>query len=162
MSKQEFEKNILCIGAGYVGGPTMAVIALKCPRYRVTLVDINADRIAAWQTDDLPIYEPGLLDVVAGARGRNLFFSTDVDGEIAKADIIFVSVNTPTKTFGVGAGKAADLQYWEKTARNIVKNSESDKIIIEKSTLPVRTARAMERILNANDKGIHFEVLSNP
>lgn len=162
MAQQQFTKNILCIGAGYVGGPTMAVIAQKCPDYRVTLVDINAERIAAWQSDALPIYEPGLLDVVKSARGRNLFFSTDVDSEISQADIIFVSVNTPTKTFGVGAGKAADLQYWEKTARNIVKNSESDKIIIEKSTLPVRTARAMERILSGNDKGIHFEVLSNP
>lgn len=162
MDEKRFIKKILCIGAGYVGGPTMAVIALKCPQYKVTLVDINAERIAAWQSDLLPIYEPGLLEVVKLSRGKNLFFSTDVDTHIKEADIIFVSVNTPTKTFGVGAGKAADLQYWEKTARNIVKNSESDKIIIEKSTLPVRTARAMERILNANDKGIHFEVLSNP
>jgi len=140
----------------------MAVIAAKCPQYKVTLVDINEKRIADWQTDTLPIYEPGLLEVVQQARGRNLFFSTDVDSHIQEADIIFVSVNTPTKTFGVGAGKAADLQYWEKTARNIVTQSQSDKIIVEKSTLPVRTARAMERILNANEKGIHFEVLSNP
>jgi UDPglucose 6-dehydrogenase len=162
MEEKQFVKKILCIGAGYVGGPTMAVIALKCPQYKVTLVDINAERIAAWQSDELPIYEPGLLEVVKESRGKNLFFSTDVDSHIQEAEIIFVSVNTPTKTFGVGAGKAADLQYWEKTARNIVKNSASDKIIIEKSTLPVRTARAMERILNANDKGIHFEVLSNP
>ncbi len=154
--------NILCIGAGYVGGPTMAAIALKCPEHTVTLVDINAERIAAWQTDTLPIYEPGLLEVVKQARGRNLFFSTDIDSCIRAADIIFVSVNTPTKTFGKGEGKAADLQYWEKTARNIVAASTSGKIIVEKSTLPVRTAEAMERILNANDKGIHFEVLSNP
>jgi UDPglucose 6-dehydrogenase len=162
MTSQPFTKNIICIGAGYVGGPTMAVIAAKCPDYKVTVVDINAEKIAAWDTDTLPIYEPGLLDIVKTSRGRNLFFSTDVDAAIRSADIIFVSVNTPTKTFGEGAGKAADLQYWEKTARNIVKNSGSDKIIVEKSTLPVRTADAMERILNANDKGIHFEVASNP
>jgi UDPglucose 6-dehydrogenase len=155
-------RSILCIGAGYVGGPTMAAIAAKCPQYKVTVVDINPDRIAAWNSDHLPIYEPGLLDVVKKARGRNLFFSTEIDRGIEEAEVIFVSVNTPTKTFGAGAGKAADLQYWEKTARNIVKVSSSDKIIVEKSTLPVRTARAMERILNANDKGIHFEVLSNP
>jgi UDPglucose 6-dehydrogenase len=157
-----FTKHILCIGAGYVGGPTMAMIAAKCPDYEVTVVDINEARIAQWQTDELPIYEPGLLDVVKVARGRNLFFSTDVAAGIAKADIIFVSVNTPTKTFGEGAGKAADLQYWEKTARQIVQASQHNKIVVEKSTLPVRTARAMERILNANDKGIHFEVISNP
>lgn len=157
-----FKRSILCIGAGYVGGPTMAAIAAKCPQYKVTVVDINAERIAAWNSDALPIYEPGLLEVVKVARGRNLFFSTDIDEGIRKAEVIFVSVNTPTKTFGAGAGKAADLQYWEKTARNIVKVAQSDKIIVEKSTLPVRTARAMERILNANEKGIHFEVLSNP
>ncbi|MFW6221524.1 MAG: UDP-glucose 6-dehydrogenase [Fibrobacterota bacterium] len=162
MAELQFQKKILCIGAGYVGGPTMAMIAAKCPQYKVTVVDINEKRIEAWKSDNLPIYEPGLLDVVKQARDRNLFFSTDVEGGIAESDIIFVSVNTPTKTFGEGAGKAADLQYWEKTARNIVKNSESDKIIVEKSTLPVRTARAMERILSANEKGIHFEVVSNP
>ena len=162
MTGKKFKKHIICIGAGYVGGPTMAVIAAKCPQYRVTVVDINADRIAAWETDNLPIYEPGLLDVVKKARGKNMFFSTDIDAAIREADIVFVSVNTPTKTSGEGAGKAADLQYWEKTARNIVKVSNSDKIIVEKSTLPVRTAHAMERILNANKKGIHFEVASNP
>jgi UDPglucose 6-dehydrogenase len=140
----------------------MAVIAAKCPQYKVTVVDINAARIDAWNSDKLPIYEPGLLDVVKQARGRNLFFSTDVDEAIREAEIIFVSVNTPTKSFGEGAGKAADLQYWELTARNIVRVSQSDKIIIEKSTLPVRTAEAMSRILNANEKGIRFEVLSNP
>lgn len=161
-SESGFKKNVICIGAGYVGGPTMAMIAAKCPQYKVTVVDINASRIAAWNSESLPIYEPGLYEVVKTARGRNLFFSTDVTSAIKEADIIFVSVNTPTKTFGEGCGKAADLQYWEKTARDIVKASESDKIIIEKSTLPVRTANAMERILNANDKGIHFEVISNP
>ncbi len=157
-----FQKNILCIGAGYVGGPTMAVIAAQCPQYKVTIVDINADRINAWQSDNLPIYEPGLLDVVKKARGRNLFFSTEIEGHIKDADIIFVSVNTPTKTFGEGAGKSADLQYWEKTARAILKASDSDKIIVEKSTLPVRTAAALERILHPNDKGIHFDIISNP
>ena len=162
MQQKKFKKRIGCIGAGYVGGPTMAVIAAQCPEYLVTVVDINKQRIAAWQTDDLPIYEPGLLGVVKKARGKNLVFSTDVDAAIRDADILFVSVNTPTKTFGEGAGKAADLQYWEETARNIIKASNSDKIIVEKSTLPVRTADAMDRILNANEKGIHFEVLSNP
>lgn len=154
--------KILCIGAGYVGGPTMTVIADKCPHLQVTVVDINHERIAAWNSETLPIFEPGLDEVVKRARGRNLFFSTDVVSAIREADIIFVSVNTPTKTFGQGAGKASDLQYWEKTARQILAVSESNKIIIEKSTLPVRTAAAMERILNSNDKGLHFEVLSNP
>jgi len=158
-----FKKNILCIGAGYVGGPTMTMIARKCPSYKVTVVDINKARIDAWNSDTIPIYEPGLDEVVREARGKNLFFSTDVDQGIRDADIIFVSVNTPTKTFGQGAGRAADLQYWEKTARQILANSDSSKIIIEKSTLPVRTAEAMERILNTNNpKGIQFEVLSNP
>jgi UDPglucose 6-dehydrogenase len=160
--KKPFDKNILCIGAGYVGGPTMAIIAHKCPRYRVTIVDINPDRIAQWNSDHLPIYEPGLDEIVLAARGRNLFFSTDIEKGIREADIIFVSVNTPTKTFGVGAGMAADLQYWEKTARQILENATSDKIIVEKSTLPVRTARAMERILCSAQNGVRFEVLSNP
>jgi UDPglucose 6-dehydrogenase len=160
--EQGFTKNILCIGAGYVGGPTMAMIAAKCPQYKVTVVDINEEKIKAWQTDSLPIYEPGLLQVVKTARGRNLFFSTAIDPSIKEADIIFVSVNTPTKTFGEGAGKSADLQYWEKTARDILRASESDKIIVEKSTLPVRTAAAMDRILNSNNKGIFFDVVSNP
>jgi len=154
--------NILCIGAGYVGGPTMAVIAKNCPQHRVVVVDINAAKIAAWQSDHLPIYEPGLNEVVLQARGRNLFFSTEIDRHIAEADIIFVSVNTPTKTFGEGAGRAADLQYWEKTARQILENSSSSKIVVEKSTLPVRTAEAMERILNSNGQGIHFDIVSNP
>jgi len=158
----KFKRNILCIGAGYVGGPTMAVIAAKCPEYKVTVVDVNADRIQAWNTDALPIFEPGLLDVVRSARGRNLFFATDIAAGIRAADIIFVSVNTPTKTFGHGAGMASDLQYWEKTAHEIVDHSDRSKIIVEKSTLPVRTAEAMERILQENKKGIHFEVVSNP
>ena len=154
--------NILCIGAGYVGGPTMAVIAKHCPQHRVVVVDINAEKIAAWNSDQIPIYEPGLKEIVLSIRGRNLFFSTEIERNIAEAEIIFVSVNTPTKTFGQGAGKAADLQYWEKTARQIVEVSTSSKIVVEKSTLPVRTAEAMERILNSNDKGLVFDVLSNP
>lgn len=154
--------HILCIGAGYVGGPTMAVIAQKCPQHRVVVVDVNEARINAWQSDHLPIYEPGLEEVVRTARDKNLFFSTDVDRHIAEADIIFVSVNTPTKTFGQGAGKAADLQYWEKTARQILRNSTTSKIVVEKSTLPVRTAEAMERILNSNSNNIRFDVVSNP
>lgn len=159
----QFEKRILCIGAGYVGGPTMAVIAAKCPQYKITLVDINPQRIAQWNSDRLPIYEPGLDETVKSSRGRNLFFSTDIESGIREADIIFVSVNTPTKTFGVGAGMAADLQYWEKTARQILESAESSKIIVEKSTLPVKTSLSMERILNANSaEGINFEVLSNP
>ena len=156
------KKNILCIGAGYVGGPTMAMIAAKCPDYRVTVVDINTQRIAAWNSANLPIYEPGLDELVRTARGRNLFFSTDIEGGIRDNDIIFVSVNTPTKTFGAGAGMAADLQYWEKTARQILENSISNKVVIEKSTLPVKTALAMERILNSQPNGISFDVLSNP
>jgi UDPglucose 6-dehydrogenase len=156
------QPNVLCIGAGYVGGPTMAVIADKCPHVKVTVVDINAARIQAWNSDHLPIYEPGLDAVVRRARGRNLFFSTAIEQGIAEADIIFVSVNTPTKTFGEGAGRAADLQYWEKTARQILQHSSDNKIVVEKSTLPVRTAQAMDRILNSNGRGLRFEVVSNP
>lgn len=155
-------KKILCIGAGYVGGPTMAVIAKHCPELEIVCVDISEDRIRAWQSDDLPIYEPGLLEVVRQVRGKNLFFSTDIVGNIPDADLIFVSVNTPTKTFGQGAGRAADLQYWEKTARQILQYSRSDTIVVEKSTLPVRTAEAMHRILDSRSSGPKFEVLSNP
>jgi UDPglucose 6-dehydrogenase len=157
-----FKKNILCIGAGYVGGPTMAMIAVKCPQYKVTVVDINEKRINEWNSNSLPIFEPGLDELVKITRGRNLFFSTEIEKGIREADIIFVSVNTPTKNFGQGAGMAADLQYWEKTARQIFANSDRDKIIVEKSTLPVRTAMAMERILNGGAGNAKFEVLSNP
>src|SRR5919109_2306112 len=154
--------NILCIGAGYVGGSTMAVVAKHCPQHRIVVVDTNEDRIAAWRSDHLPIYEPGLDELVRCTRNRNLFFSTEINRHIAEAEIIFVSVNTPIKSFGQGAGKAADLQFWEKTARQILENSTSPKIVVEKSTLPVRTAEAMERILNSNSNGLHFDVLSNP
>jgi UDPglucose 6-dehydrogenase len=157
-----FEKHILCIGAGYVGGPTMAMIAFKCPHYKVTVVDINPDRIAEWNSDTLPIYEPGLDEIVKARRGENLFFSTEIEQGIRECGIIFVSVNTPTKTFGAGAGMAADLQYWDKTARQIRAYAASNKIIVEKSTLPVKTAQAMKRILTCEDNGIRFDVLSNP
>lgn len=153
---------ILCIGAGYVGGPTMAVIAAKCPDIKVTVVDINPDRIARWNSETLPIYEPGLDEVVRAARGRNLFFSTEIEAGIHEADIIFVSVNTPTKMFGTGAGMAADLQYWEKTARQIRRCARAPKIIVEKSTLPVKTAQAMKRIFDAGSDPGRFTVLSNP
>jgi len=158
----KINQTVLCIGAGYVGGPTMAIIADKCPDYKIIVADINKQRIKDWTSDELPIYEPGLLEVVKRARGRNLFFTTDINSAIREASIIFVSVNTPTKTFGEGAGKASNLQYWELTARNIVDQAEDDKIIVEKSTLPVRTAEAMSRILCSNTKGLNFEVLSNP
>ena len=154
--------KICCIGAGYVGGPTMAVIALKCPSIEVAVVDISKPRIAAWNSDQLPIYEPGLDAVVKECRGRNLFFSTDVEKHVFEADIVFVSVNTPTKTQGLGAGKAADLTYWESAARMIADVSKSDKIVVEKSTVPVKTAEAIEKILTHNSKGIKFQILSNP
>ena len=157
-----FKKKILCIGAGYVGGPTMAMIAHKCPQYKVVVVDIDKKKIEAWKSSSLPIFEPGLDEIVKKSRGKNLFFSTDIEKGIQEAEIIFVSVNTPTKTFGQGAGRAADLQYWEKTARQILSSSKDSKVVVEKSTLPVRTASAMERILNENSKGMHFEVVSNP
>jgi len=157
-------KNICCIGAGYVGGPTMAVIALKCPHINVTVVDANPDKIKAWNgpLDKLPIYEPGLAEVVGEARGRNLFFSDDIPNNIEKAEMIFMAVNTPTKTEGEGAGMAADLRYVETCARDIAKYSKSDKIVIEKSTLPVRTAEKIKEILEENSTDIHFEILSNP
>ena len=155
--------NILCIGAGYVGGPTMAMIAKNCPEHTVTVVDINQERIERWNSNDLPIFEPGLLEVVQQTRGKNLFFHTDIAGAISEADIIFVSVNTPTKKFGEGAGKAADLQYWEKTSRDILQNSRKPEVIIvEKSTLPVRTAEAMARILESGNSTTRFSVVSNP
>lgn len=158
-------KNICCIGAGYVGGPTMSVIALKCPNIKVTVVDLNEERINAWNNEDLsklPIYEPDLDKVVAEARGRNLFFSTDVDNAIEKAEMIFIAVNTPTKTYGEGKGKAADLKYVELCARQIAKIAKTDKIIVEKSTLPVRTAAVIQTILDSTGNGVQFDVLSNP
>lgn len=158
-------KNICCIGAGYVGGPTMTMIAAKCPHIQVHVVDINKDRIAAWNdpnTDNIPIYEPGLSELVAATRGKNLFFSTQVNEAIQAADMIFISVNTPTKTYGVGKGMAADLKYIELCARQIADVATDDKIIVEKSTLPVRTADALRRILDNTGKGVQFDILSNP
>ncbi|MEI7864164.1 MAG: UDP-glucose 6-dehydrogenase [Chthoniobacterales bacterium] len=154
--------KITCLGAGYVGGPTMAMIAAKCPDIEVTVVDPNAERIAAWNSDTLPIYEPGLDEIVRSARGRNLHFKTDVEGAIRSGDIIFVCVGTPTKTYGIGAGRAADLRYIESAARMIAAVAEGPKIIVEKSTIPVRTAQAMLTILRANSRNGSFQVLSNP
>jgi UDPglucose 6-dehydrogenase len=161
----QFINSLCCIGAGYVGGPTMAVIAKQCPHIRVTVVDINPARIEAWNDpnlQNLPIYEPGLKEVVAEARNRNLFFSTDVAKAIQESQMIFISVNTPTKTYGVGKGKAADLQYVEKCARQIAEIATEDKIVVEKSTLPVRTAQSIQTILQANSRNLNFTVLSNP
>jgi UDPglucose 6-dehydrogenase len=154
--------KICCIGAGYVGGPTMAMIALKAPDIEVRVVDMNAARIAAWESDTLPIYEPGLDEIVKKVRGKNLIFSTDVRGAIAAADIVFVAVNTPTKSYGVGAGRAADLRFIESVARTIAECATTSKIIVEKSTIPVKTAETIKDILAANGKGLSFPVLSNP
>ena len=165
-------QRICCMGAGYVGGPTMAVIADRCPDVQVTVVDLNEQRIAAWNDADLsrlPVYEPGLDAVVARARGRNLHFSTDVDGAIAAADMVFISVNTPTKVKGLGAGQASDLRWVEACARQVAKASNGHTIVVEKSTLPVRTAEAIRTILEAAQDPVEngeeprtFAVLSNP
>ncbi|WP_426483837.1 UDP-glucose 6-dehydrogenase [Flavobacterium sp. 2] len=157
--------KICCIGAGYVGGPTMAVIAQKCPHIQVTVVDLNEQRIKDWNdpdTNNIPIYEPGLSQIVDEARGRNLFFSTDVEKAIDEAQVIFISVNTPTKTYGKGKGMAADLKYIELCARQIAKVAKENKIVVEKSTLPVRTAEAIKSILDNTGNGVQFQILSNP
>ena len=157
--------NICCIGAGYVGGPTMAVIAQKCPHIKVTVVDLNTDRIEKWNDQDvnnIPIYEPGLAEIVKECRGKNLFFSTEVDKAIDEAQLIFISVNTPTKTYGSGKGMAADLKYIELCARQIARVAKDDKIVVEKSTLPVRTAEAIKNILDHTGNGVQFQILSNP
>ena len=157
--------NICCIGAGYVGGPTMAVIANKCPHIKVTVVDLNETRIDRWNdinVDNIPVYEPGLGALVAQSRGKNLFFSTEVDKAIDEAQMIFISVNTPTKTYGTGKGMAADLKHIELCARQIARVAKSDKIVVEKSTLPVRTAEAIKSILDNTGNGVQFQILSNP
>lgn len=154
--------HILCIGGGYVGGPTMAVIASKCPEYLVTVADRDPEKIKAWNSDTLPIYEPGLDELVKARRGKNLFYSMDMEKEIRKADIIFVSVNTPSKATGIGAGKAPDLRNVEQTARIISECADTGKIVVEKSTVPVRTAQAIRRILEQNPKGLEFSIISNP
>jgi len=155
--------KICCLGAGYVGGPTMAMIAHKCPHITVTVADINESRIAAWNSDELPVFEPGLDEIVKSSRGENLFFTTDKVTAIREADIIFVSVGTPTKTYGVDAGRAADLKYVELCARDIAEHSDRSKIVVEKSTIPVRTAESLKAVLSANsNEDIGFQVLSNP
>jgi len=159
---EKYDLKICCMGAGYVGGPTMAVIAAKCPKVRVCVVDLNQKQIDAWNSETLPIYEPGLREVVDSCINKNLFFSTDIDGEINKADVVFISVNTPTKTKGIGAGRAANIKNCELCARQIARAATSDKIVVEKSTVPVRTADAIRRVLKCNEKGLKFQVLSNP
>ncbi len=165
-------RKICCIGAGYVGGPTMSVIADKCPHLEVKVVDINKERIAAWNDTDLnklPIFEPGLDQIISRTRGRNLFFGSEMERSIADADIIFISVNTPTKTKGLGAGQASDLSWVEASARQVAKYAVGHTIVIEKSTLPVRTAQAIKEILKASNRESKedevlktFSVLSNP
>ena len=162
-------KNICCIGAGYVGGPTMTVIADKCPQIEVNVVDINKDRINAWNdpnTEEIPIFEPGLSEIVKRCRGVNLHFSTNIKKQIAAADMIFISVNTPTKTKGTGAGKASDLKWVEVCARQVASYSVGHTIVVEKSTLPVRTAEVIKSILQSSLKSENnsktFDVLSNP
>lgn len=151
-------KKICCIGAGYVGGPTCCVIASKCPDIQVTVVDISASRIAAWESDSLPIYEPGLSDILLKVRGKNLHFSTDVERGIVEADLIFISVNTPTKRFGVGKGRAPDLKFLESAARKIAEVAKAPKIVVEKSTVPVKAAENITKILKHNGRGISFQV----
>ncbi|BET00480.1 UDP-glucose 6-dehydrogenase [Nesidiocoris tenuis] len=156
-------RKICCIGAGYVGGPTCSVIALKCPEIQVTVIDKSAVRIAQWNSDSLPIYEPGLDEVVRKCRGKNLFFSTDIETNIKEADIIFICVNTPTKNFGNGKGRAADLKYVEGAARMIADVAVGHKIVVEKSTVPVRAAESISNILQANlRESVSYQILSNP
>ena len=154
--------KICCIGAGYVGGPTMAMIAHKCADAEVTVVDLNAERIAAWNSGDLPVYEPGLEEIVAQNRNKNLFFSTEVDEKVREADIIFISVNTPTKDYGSGSGQAADLRFVESCARGIARAGGGNKIVVEKSTVPVRTAQMVKEILDSANNGHSYQVISNP
>lgn len=161
-SETKFDYQICCIGAGYVGGPTMAVLAYNCPNIKVTVADISQRQVDRWNSASLPIYEPGLEEIILATRGKNLFFTTDRDQAVKDAEMIFVSVNTPTKMHGLGAGRAANLKNWELAARHISQVAESPKIVIEKSTLPVKTAQSMKDVLDSNERGIKFEVLSNP
>ena len=173
MKKNKFKVNtICCIGAGYVGGPTMAVIASKCPNIKIKVVDLNEERIARWNSDDLrdlPVFEPGLDKIVSECRDKNLFFLTDVNNSIKEADMIFLSVNTPTKAKGIGAGQASDLKWIEASARQVAEFAEGKTIVVEKSTLPVRTAETIKQILSSSRKNKNvekhnqdFSVLSNP
>ncbi|CEF67103.1 UDP-glucose 6-dehydrogenase [Strongyloides ratti] len=158
-------ENVACVGAGYVGGPTCAMIAYKCDYIKVTVMDINEEKINQWNSDDLPIYEPGLDQIVKERRGKNLFFSTDVKGTIENADLIFISVNTPTKHYGRGKGMAPDLKYVESVARMIAKYGKGSTIVVEKSTVPVRAAQSIGIILKEAQKKnpeLKFQVLSNP
>eukprot|EP01056_Protomagalhaensia_sp_Gyna25_P000580 Protomagalhaensia_sp_Gyna_25__579@NODE_1272_length_1993_cov_18_280450_g1014_i0_p1_GENE_NODE_1272_length_1993_cov_18_280450_g1014_i0NODE_1272_length_1993_cov_18_280450_g1014_i0_p1_ORF_typecomplete_len524_score100_75UDPG_MGDP_dh_N/PF03721_14/1_2e58UDPG_MGDP_dh_N/PF03721_14/3e02UDPG_MGDP_dh_C/PF03720_15/2e03UDPG_MGDP_dh_C/PF03720_15/1_3e31UDPG_MGDP_dh/PF00984_19/8_8e32NAD_binding_2/PF03446_15/0_0013NAD_binding_2/PF03446_15/17NAD_Gly3P_dh_N/PF01210_23/0_046NAD_Gly3P_dh_N/PF01210_23/1e033HCDH_N/PF027 len=156
-------KRIACIGAGYVGTPTSAVVAKMCPNVQVTVLDISVERIKGFNEGPIPIHEPGLEALILESRGKNLFFSTDLAKHISEADLIFVSVNTPTKQSGIGAGAASDLSSWEAAGRSIAEYSHGPKIVVEKSTVPVKTAGALAKVLAANRKpGAHFEVLSNP
>ena len=166
-------KNICCIGAGYVGGPTMSVIAKNCPEIKITVVDINKKRINSWNDnnlDNLPIYEPGLKKIIKECRGKNLHFSCDVDSAIKQADMIFLSVNTPTKSRGIGAGQASDLKWIEASARKVAEAARGTTIVVEKSTLPVKTAETIKIILDSsqednkfkNSDKKKFHVLSNP
>ncbi len=155
-------RRVCCIGAGYVGGPTCSIIAYKCPEIKVTVVDISQSRIDAWNSHELPIYEPGLYDIVKEVRGKNLFFSTDVESAIKSADLIFISVNTPTKTFGVGKGRAPDLKYVESAARKIAEVATTPKIVVEKSTVPVKASESITKILKHLAPHIPFQILSNP
>ena len=165
-------KKVCCIGAGYVGGPTMIVFANKCPDVEFKVVDINSDRIKKWNSDNLanlPIFEPGLDQLLKKTRNKNIFFSTDIENSIAEADMVFISVNTPTKLKGLGAGKASDLKWVESSSRQIAKYAKRHTIVVEKSTLPVRTAETIQKILddsnklnNTNVNKKSFSVLSNP
>tara|TARA_A100001388_G_C28747664_1_gene490399 strand:+ start:145 stop:1581 length:1437 start_codon:yes stop_codon:yes gene_type:complete len=163
-------KNICCIGAGYVGGPTMSVIADKCPNININVVDKNSKRIELWNStnlESLPIYEPGLDKIIARCRGKNLTFSTKIKEKISSADMIFISVNTPTKRKGIGAGQASDLKWVEACAREVAMFAQGHTIVVEKSTLPVKTAEVIKTILeaaqpNSNKRKKTFEVLSNP
>ena len=154
--------KICCIGAGYVGGPTMAMIANKCSDATVTVVDLNQSRIADWNSDKLPVYEPGLLEIVQSSRGKNLFFSSEVKKNVRDAEVIFISVNTPTKQYGSGAGQAADLRYVESCARMIAEVGGGNKIVVEKSTVPVRTAQMVKEILCASGNEFTYQIISNP
>lgn len=162
MSGENQVSKICCVGAGYVGGPTMSVIASKCPEIRIDIVDVNKERISEWNSDQLPIYEPGLEQIVKESRGRNLFFSTNIEEAIVNADIIFISVNTPTKTYGHGANRAADLKYVEAVARKIAENAKTPKIVVEKSTIPVRTAEVIRSVFEVYGQSLNHQVLSNP
>ncbi len=164
-------KNICCLGAGYVGGPSMAIIAEKCLEIKVTVVDLSEERIKKWNDENienLPVYEPGLGEIISKRRNKNLFFSTDIKSAIKSADMIFIAVNTPTKNEGFGAGFASDLTWIESSARQIEEYAEGHTIVIEKSTVPVKTASIIQTLLDSkknisvNAKNKTFTVLSSP